>query len=234
MTLKREKGFTLIEILLVVVIMGIMLAVIVPRAWRANIDAKYGQIRQHGSELANYAQQWAETELRSQDDTGPTAQLSSYYAYLCHDPALTTSSTTEWTWIANHTINDGWLTVAQTMTGRMVDGATDQSPAKPAVNFVPIDKVPRNPFNGLDVFSVQNDPATQLMPIPGAIANAFYAETKMAQGGGAGRYFYFAFTFQGTENNGTGPSDMQGDMRADTLDGIRNGQFMARAYYMGS
>jgi len=43
----NQKGFTLIELLLVVVIIGILLSVIVPRAWRANIDAKYGLVRQN-------------------------------------------------------------------------------------------------------------------------------------------------------------------------------------------
>ena len=51
---KDNRGFTLIEILLVVVIIGLMLAVIVPRAWRANIDAKYGLVRQNCSELATF------------------------------------------------------------------------------------------------------------------------------------------------------------------------------------
>ena len=56
--LTKQKGFTLIEILLVVVIIGLMLAVIVPRAWRANIDSKYGLVRQNCSELASFGSQW--------------------------------------------------------------------------------------------------------------------------------------------------------------------------------
>ena len=60
--MRNEKGFTLIELLLVVLVIGFMLAVIVPRGLRANTDAKYNLVRQNGSELASYANDWIEQQ----------------------------------------------------------------------------------------------------------------------------------------------------------------------------
>ena len=75
---ERARGFTLVEILLTSVIIGVLLAIIVPRAWRANVDTKYQLVRQAGTELAGYAQQWAHEELLNQDrDSAGMPQLVS-------------------------------------------------------------------------------------------------------------------------------------------------------------
>ena len=81
---RNNKGFTLIEILLVVVIIGIMLAVIVPRAWRANIDTKYGLVRQNCSELASFGMLWAENQIEGSDPASE-AMMNDYLVSLCDD-----------------------------------------------------------------------------------------------------------------------------------------------------
>ena len=64
----KDSGFTLIEIVLVVVIIGVMLVVIIPRANRARDAAKFNSIRQVSSELALWGMTWAERNLKVQPE----------------------------------------------------------------------------------------------------------------------------------------------------------------------
>lgn len=70
MHLKKQSGFTLIELLVVVLIIGILLSVILPRAQRATVDAKYSVIRQYGSEIASYVVQWGQDKASIQHKSG--------------------------------------------------------------------------------------------------------------------------------------------------------------------
>lgn len=70
MHVKKQSGFTLIELLVVVIIIAILLSVILPRAQRASVDAKYAVIRQHGSEIASYVVQWGQDKASVQHKSG--------------------------------------------------------------------------------------------------------------------------------------------------------------------
>ena len=130
-----EDGFSLIEVLLVVIIIGITLAVVVPRAWRANMDSKYNLVRQIASELATATTAWAENQLKNQD----TATLNQYFDSL--DGSYT------------------GVTGANNWNNQSSQTALPVSGVIPTTNVeatLPVDQLPVNPFNGASYFASSN------------------------------------------------------------------------------
>ena len=207
--MKRNKGFTLIEILLVVTIIGIMLAVIVPRAWRANIDAKYGLVRQAGSELASFANEWAEQQIDAQESQTSTATLNSYLITLCN-----TGGTANW--VGGPTTNWNNQAAPASVTGR--NGASNDAPEANVQDIVPPEKMPINPFNGATYFFPSNFP-TSARPVPGALGGAYVNEADTAD------FNYFALIFLGTDS--TSDTDFHAGM-GTALANLRNGVFVGR------
>lgn len=224
----HRKGFTLIEILLVVVIIGIMLAVIVPRAWRANIDTKYGLVRQNGAELSSFAHQWVEDGLQSHDSELSEAGSLHYYWALCGNMGWTTIGDSQ-DWIAvDGTSDSSWSNNSggrRPVFGRyMPNNTTPPGLATEAwvSDLVPPEKIIVNPFNGLNVFATGNYPNSA--PVTGAIASAMALED--ADSG----YYYVALIFQGTDSTTFGLDEntsFHAGMSTDVA-GLRNGVFMAR------
>lgn len=220
--LKKNKGFTLIELLLVVVIIGLMLAVIVPRAWRANIDTKYGLVRQAASELASFGHEWAEGQLAAQPETVNCAALNYFYT-LAGPPAAATSGQQ---WLpdpAGNWVGAGYalkVTAPETPTGRTL------APEITVGGIVPPEKHPRNPFNGASYFTQANNPGAGSLT-PGAIACC-----QIDEGGGGGNWHYFAFLYQGTDSTTTtltAYTTYYAGQDSATLAGLRNGMFFVRS-----
>lgn len=210
MKIADQKGFTLIELLLVVVIIGILLAVIVPRAWRANVDAKYGLVRQAGTELAAFSSQWAEEQIQAQTSDS-TATTNAYFQSLCGG---TTAGTLEFTGDNDSNWNNrGDL---QDVPGR--NGTSDDPPEVSVEGIVPPERSLRNPFNGVEYFLAGNAPSGYTY-VPGAIACSWQQD---------GSFNYFGLIFQGTEGVPSGTNSFYAGMTPDTLAGLRNGIFMAR------
>ena len=161
----KHKGFTLIEILLVMVIVGLVIAVVVPRVWRASADAKYNILRQHCAEIASVANMWCEAQVDSQDQES-TASLINYVAYIAGQRRGFGLRYRYGAWIA-YTRDEipCFSNAIVTMPGRIVGGENNYTPTGPAVKMLPRDKVLKNPFSGQNLVETQygNPGATAIL-----------------------------------------------------------------------
>ena len=241
-----SKGFTLIELLLVVGIIGVLLAIIIPKAIRANINAKYGIVEKNCAELKGYAVQWAEKSIRAQDEQNSTATLADYYASLAGSATGVANPSQAWiatanpnNWNMGNPVPNPAATNFLTINGRAqltAAGlqAAPQMPEDTVEHIIPPEKVVKNPFNGSNVFRAPNDPPNKpggAGPVTGAIALGFLQEP-VAVGG----YYYFAFAYQGTDSTAfTLPTSAATDVTTfhagsglATIPALKNGELFAR------
>jgi len=206
----RPSGFTLIELLMVVVIIGGIMAVIIPRAWRANIEAKYGLVRQAATELGNWGMTWAERNLESQEEAD-NCVLNDYVATLVG-------------YTGNDT-NTNWVTVTNDLTGSCRSNS-GTGIAYAVAEIMPPEKQLRNPFNGLSYFNPKNDGNTLQSGL------LYLGRGRTGSGTTTDPYVYhYYFVYTGTSSDS--PSEWYDGMGSGTSDpfplaNIRNGIFMAR------
>ena len=209
---KKQAGFTLMEIMLVMVIIGVIMAVVLPRAFRASTDAKYQLLRQGCTELASWANEWAAREVETQPEAATTSTLDDYMETLAEQ----TTAGTGYRWIARANASNNWQQPLMNVNNR--GGAGGTHPHTSVMDIMPQGKVIKNPFNGLSVFSGANLPTGSNF-IPGAIACSWFRETA------APRYHYYALLFLGTD--ATALSDFHAGQGL-TLDGLRAGIYINR------
>ncbi len=221
-----QLGFTLLELLFVALIIGILLAVVVPRAIRGKVSAKYSIVNTNCAELGSLASQWAEKSIQVQDERTSTARLADYYASLTGQGQVAGGGGADW--VANQGNNNWWAAVGDpasvAITGRHVGAALNTQPEDTVAHMLPPQSGLINPFNGVSVFSTANRPQTS--PVTGAIAFG-YVQTVTAQG----PLSYFAFCFQGTDSQTTAldlPTTFHAGQNTATLQGLKNGVFMAQ------
>ncbi|RZB36057.1 MAG: hypothetical protein SRB2_02562 [Desulfobacteraceae bacterium Eth-SRB2] len=231
-----SEGFSLVELLLVVGVIGVMLWLLIPIGLRTRVDATYGVVRQNCSELASYTHQWAQQAILTQDEQESFATLADYYgslAGLSHAPLL---GAAPGQWVANGIGPTHWrrsrngknFIQTRIITGRFVNGKPSSAPQHTVEDVISPHHPIRNPFTNTGIFESENFPLPVshggIGAVPGAVAFGGIREKKKG-------WVHFAFVFQGTNNTGTqlnGPDTFFAGMNLQTLRGLQNGVFAAR------
>ena len=215
---RSGAGFTLIEFLLVMAIIGLLLAVIVPRAQRARIDAKFAEVRQSGSEIAANIMTWAENQARNQ----PAILNYTTKDFLDSDIYLPELDFTNLKLSAKYTGNQAFVGVKKQL---------------------PPGQRPRNPFNLVDYFAAVNDDQVLSEDSFATAPDASSAETTVVPSKKPGLLylavlpdpveenylnFYLLYTAKVSVDAETG--SWYGEMSHEDFNGLRHGIFVARLY----
>ena len=202
-----EEGFTLIEVILTLVVIGTLIGIILPRAQRAKVDAKYIGVRQAGVEIGRWGMDWATRNLESQDP-GASCNLNSYVATL--EGFVGDVDTPNWTRPKGQAIANDPLTTACNRDPGINNVVAD---------LIPADSQPKNPFNGASYFGTggANDGSK-------ASAGQLYLGSVFIE---KAQHYYFVYSGTGSDKNDQWYAGM-GDDTNFTYAELRNGIFMAR------
>ncbi len=203
----KNRGFSLLELLLVLGIVGILFAVILPRAWRARSDASYSLTRQAATELGNWGMEWSERNLAAQDEDD-TCVLNDYVDSLVgYTGGRRTGD-----------IPNNWFGTVKSLIPGCRSGGTANPVNFTVADIMPGENQPRNPFTGL-VFlhGVHDGSRTE----PGLLYLASVLDSE-----GFNNYY---FIYTGAEAiSATDWHAGMGDGIPPTFEGLRNGVFVAR------
>lgn len=196
---KSKYGFTLIELVVVVSIIGILLAVILPRAQRATEEAKFAMVRQQASEISAHIVQWGQDKVGVQYSRGNITLLD----------LLTKEITAE-------AHPDAGIT-----SKPLVDRYTGSDNFQQISASVPDGHEPENPFNNRSYFHAANNAQEVPSIKPGLLYLA--SATDESSEGRSLRGFYLITTGQpdNTIPQWHGEQGTQGE-------GLRHGTFVVR------
>jgi hypothetical protein len=237
---KSDGGFSILELLLIVGIVGLILWVLIPIGLRTRVDAKYGVVRQNCSELASYTSQWAQQAILAQDGQRSSATIADYYGSLAGLSRAPDLGPTPGEWVASNIGPTNWrhlpqernLRYTRKIEGRFMNGKRSTAPETTVEDIIPLDRPILNPFTNKSIFNSANFPVEKTVAkteeetwaIPGAIAFGGIRENE-------GGWAYFAFVFQGMGNRGIeleGQDTFLSGMNLQTIQGLRAGVFVAR------
>ena len=171
---KEPGGFTLLEMLLVLSIIGLAIAVVIPRAMRAQTESKFNLVRQYGSEIAGYIVTWAEGQARAQREN------------------------TNYT-IKDFLVDDINAADAGFSSRRLADHYTGNEAYNGVESLVAPDKLPRNPFNQASYFNSVNDDED----VPSRKAGLLYLAVQQDPLDREYLNFYLLFTSTGEDSEGS-------------------------------
>jgi len=206
---RSNAGFTLIEVTLAVVIISILIAIIVPRAMRANVDAKYAGVRQAAAEIGRWGNDWATRNLESQNSAA-ICNLNDYLATL----GGYVGDVNEFNWVQ---VNDDLIGTCRNDPNDAVRYSVG--------NTIPPESQPRNPFNGASYFNVRGANDGSRMQA-GQLYLGYHQDNDIS-------HYYLVYTGTDASNldqwhagmgSGTNPFNAAGHGLAE----LRNGVFMAR------
>ncbi len=197
----RKGGFSLLELLLVVIIIGLVLAFIIPKLIALRVEARHEMVRQSCSELSGTVQQWVEKSMLAQDDQLSIATLGDYVGSLANrEPPDSYSTPAKRTgqWIGTKQRPNNWNNnnidrdvdnQRLPISGRWIGAQRDTPPETTVADLIPGEKIIKNPFSSTNVFTPENDPLVGMLPVPGAIAFCSFV--------GPDRTISYGFCFQG-------------------------------------
>jgi prepilin-type N-terminal cleavage/methylation domain-containing protein len=164
----RHRGFTLLEFLLVIVIFGVVLSVLLPRALRASHEAKFSNVRQAASEIASYMTQWAEDQIMAKQEDSNVTLKDFFMEDISREEAGFQSKKLIFKYTGNPDFNGVEMLITP-------------------------ERMQRNPFNGASYFSTTNDDPEEVPSRqPGLLY--FVSAVDPAYGKGNFRNFYLIFT----------------------------------------
>lgn len=192
------------------VIIGGLMALIVPRLKRANIEAKYMVIRQNASELAQWGMEWGNRQLEHQPveaDCNLDAYISTLADYVGNPDS------------------GNWIEVNAGLSGagcRNTSGGIEYSVSE----ILPPESDPRNPFTGMSYLNAQggNDGSRV---VPGLLYVGVFQENDAD--GNIINHYYLVFTGTDSQSSSQWHAGMGAGLNPfSNLSNLRNGIFMAR------
>lgn len=204
---KNSDGFTLLEILVVLGIVGILFAIILPRAWRARVDANFSLIRQAAVELGSWGMEWSERNLTAQDEYDSCTTNDYFVSLLGYTGGKLNAAT-----------HNNWF---GTVNG-LIPGCRSTGSSNPvsftAADIMPQENQPRNPFTGLNYLHASHDGSRTE---PGLLYLAMLPD--------ADGFNNYHFLYTGVEPvSATDWHAGMGDGLPPTFAELRNGVFVAR------
>ena len=177
-----KQGFSLIELLLIVLIIGLMVAVIVPKLINLRIEAHHEIVRQSCAELTGSVEKWLQKTIQAQDDQRSDATLADYVATLANreppDP-FTPPAPITGQWIATMQRPNNWNVnrlrsdldeQRVPVPGRWIGKKRNVPPESVVEEIIAGERGINNPFTKKNIFRSANDPLFLHHPVPGAIA----------------------------------------------------------------